>query len=106
MKRGEVWTLRDNGYARKARPVVIVQSDLFSFDSVILCLMTSYESDHIPSRVLIEPNENNGLKQVSYVMTDKIATVDRSILGEYVGELTDTQMSQISVALSQVLGLS
>jgi mRNA-degrading endonuclease toxin of MazEF toxin-antitoxin module len=28
MKRGEVWTLRDDAYASKARPVVIVQADL------------------------------------------------------------------------------
>lgn len=25
--RGEIWTLRDDRYASKARPVVIVQSD-------------------------------------------------------------------------------
>ena len=105
MKRGEVWTLRDSGYASKARPVVIVQSDLVSFDSVILYLLTSYESNHIPSRVLLEPNESNGLKQMSYVMTDKIATVDQSMLGEYIGKLTEAQMAQISSALSQVLGL-
>ncbi|WEV65580.1 type II toxin-antitoxin system PemK/MazF family toxin [Bifidobacterium sp. ESL0764] len=27
MKRGEIWTVRADGYASKPRPVVIVQSD-------------------------------------------------------------------------------
>lgn len=45
MKRGEIWTLRDREYASKARPVVIIQSDKHdSFDSVILCLFTTYKS--------------------------------------------------------------
>jgi mRNA interferase MazF len=54
MKRGEIWTLRDDGYAGKARPVVIVQADPGGFfDSVILCLFTTFESSHIPTRVHI-----------------------------------------------------
>jgi mRNA-degrading endonuclease toxin of MazEF toxin-antitoxin module len=28
VKRGEIWTLRDEGFASKARPVVIVQDDV------------------------------------------------------------------------------
>jgi mRNA interferase MazF len=36
MKRGEVYTLRDEGFASKARPVVIVQDkERNSFNSVI-----------------------------------------------------------------------
>jgi mRNA interferase MazF len=46
MKRGEVWVLRDDEYASKARPVIVVQSD-----------------------------ETNGLKKDSYVMTEKLITI-------------------------------
>jgi len=50
--RGEVWTLQDNAYAGKARPVVIIQAELeHSFGSVVICLFTSYESNHISTRV-------------------------------------------------------
>ena len=81
MKRGEIWTLQDKHYASKARPVVVIQSDKHdSFDSVILCLFTSYESGDISTRVRIEPSSENGLQKVSYVMTDKIVTVDKSML--------------------------
>ena len=54
MRRGEIWTLQDRNYAAKARPVVIVQNDSYnSFDSVILCLLTSYDSSDISTRVPI-----------------------------------------------------
>ena len=106
MKRGEVWTLRDSQYASKARPVVVVQSDKHnSFDSVILCLFTTYESDEIKTRVFIESSEENGLYQNSYVMTEKIVTVDKNILGERLGCLSESDMKKISEQLKAVLDL-
>jgi len=52
MKRGELWTLQDKGYASKARPVLIVQADITdNFDSIILCLFTTFNSDNISTRV-------------------------------------------------------
>lgn len=35
MRRGEIWTFRDDRYASKARPVLMVQNDALSVDSVI-----------------------------------------------------------------------
>ncbi|WP_267889617.1 type II toxin-antitoxin system PemK/MazF family toxin [Bifidobacterium myosotis] len=51
MRRGEIWTLQADGYASKPRPVVIVQNDAVDrFDSVITCLLTSYDSSDITRR--------------------------------------------------------
>ena len=106
MKRGEIWTLQDKHYASKARPVVVIQSDKHdSFDSVILCLFTSYESGDISTRVRIEPSSENGLQKVSYVMTDKIVTVDKSMFGKRVGVLSDDDMLAVSGQLRAILGL-
>lgn len=106
MKRGEIWTLQDKHYASKARPVVVIQSDKHdSFDSVILCLFTSYESGDISTRVSIEPSSENGLQKVSYVRTDKIVTVDKSMLGKRVGVLSDDDMLAVSEQLRAILGL-
>ena len=106
MRRGEVWTMRDRQYASKARPVVVIQSDEHdSFDSVILCLLTTYESGSIPTRVLVEASAGNGLYKDSWVMTDKVVTVDKGILGERIGQLTDDDMSAVSEQLRVVLGL-
>ena len=106
MKRGEIWTLRDKSYASKARPVVIIQDDAHSnFDSVILCLFTTYESENIPTRVLVSPSGQNGLHSNSYVMTDKIVTVDKKLLGECIGILSESEMAAVSLQLKVILGL-
>ena len=106
MKRGEIWTLRDRHYASKARPVVIIQNDAFDiFDSVILCLFTSFDSSQIEVRVPITPSPENGLHSLSYVMTDKIVTVDKAILGEKIGVLSDADMVLISEHLRKILAL-
>ena len=86
--------------------MVVIQSDKHdSFDSVILCLFTSYKSGDIRTRVRIEPSSENGLQKVSYVMTDKIVTVDKSMLGKRVGVLSDDDMLAVSEQLRAILGL-
>jgi mRNA interferase MazF len=106
MRRGEIWTIRDDGYASKARPVVIVQSDPGEFfNSIILCLFTTFESSHIPTRVRVIPNGTNGLKKDSFVMTEKLITIDKKELGEKIGVLTDEQMRQISRQLAKLLDI-
>lgn len=106
MKRGEIWTLRDRQYASKARPVVVIQNDeCGSFDSVILCLFTTYQSDRVTTRVYVEPSPENGLYKDSYIMTDKIVTVDKGMLGEQLGFLSNEDMEKVSEQLRLILGL-
>lgn len=106
MRRGEIWTLRDQGYASKARPVIVVQDEsVAAFDSIILCLLTSFDSDDIPTRVLVEPSKENGLDRSSYAMTDKIVTVDKRLLGERIGIVEPDKLDEISLQLRRVLGL-
>ena len=106
MKRGEIWTLRDRQYASKARPVIVIQSDEYNtFDSVILCLFTTYDSKSIGTRVLVKPTKENGLQKESYVMTDKIVTVDKNMLGEQIGILSEQEMALVSKQLRNILGL-
>lgn len=106
MRRGEIWTLRDRQYASKARPVVIIQSEKhMSFDSVVLCLFTTYDSVGIDTRVMISATEDNGLKQDSFVMTDKIVTVDKRMLGNCIGILSDADMDAVSLQLKVILDL-
>ena len=107
MKRGEIWTLQADGYANKPRPVVIVQSDdVTMFQSVITCLITSYDSTGVPTRVCIEPSEDNGLNGTSWVMTEKIVTVHRDLLGRMIGELSPAAMREISRQVAHVLDIA
>jgi len=107
MRRGDIWTLQDQGYASKARPVLIVQSDLADeVDSVILVLLTTFDNTKASSRVLIEPSPSNGLVKTSYIMVEKLLTVRKSDLGTCVGVLTDEDMHQISRKLATVLAIT
>lgn len=98
--------MRDDLYASKARPVVIIQSDEVSgFDSVVLCLLTTYDSSAIPTRVRVEPTVQNGLEKTSYVMAEKIASVSRAMLGRRIGMLEEEVMREVSEKVAVVLGL-
>lgn len=107
MRRGEVWTLRDDGYASKARPVVVVQDETVAeFDSIILCLLTSYDSDGMSTRVRVEPTEQNGLNKTSYIMADKIVSVDKSLLGDCIGSIDENTLDRVSQSLALILGIA
>ena len=106
MKRGELWTLQDHNYASKARPVIIIQDEIAGFDSVILCLLTTYQSESIETRVKIKSNKENGLLQDSFVMTEKPLTVNKNELGKFVGRLSVEQMRSISRKLAKLLDIT
>jgi len=55
--------------------------------------------------VLVRATKENGLLRDSYVMTDKIVTVDKKMLGERVGTLSSNEMKKISKQLIIILGL-
>ena len=107
MKLGDIWTLQADGYASKPRPVLIVQSDdVTLFQSVVTCLITSYDSTAISTRVRLKPSDNNGLSKTGWVMTEKIVTVNRDLLGRRIGELSSEIMQEISRQVAHVLDIA
>ncbi|AYY13026.1 type II toxin-antitoxin system PemK/MazF family toxin [Actinobacteria bacterium YIM 96077] len=107
MKRGEVWTSAGPGYATKPRPVVIIQDDRFDATaSITVALVTTDRTDLPLFRIPVEPEELNGLRQPSAVMTDKVMTIRRDQLGTRIGRLSDEQMVQINRALVVFLGIA
>ena len=108
MKRGEIWTMAGgSGYAGKPRPVLIVQDDAFAErDSVTVCLITTDPADLPVFRIPVEPTADNGLRAVSRLMVDKIATVQRSRLGHRIGQLADDDLLRLNRSLLVFLGLA
>lgn len=110
MRRGEIWTVLADGYARKPRPVVVVQNDeIEGFDSTVVCLMISFTSDdmttRMTTRVKVPPTAQNGLIKISWVMTEKILAVHTSALDQRIGILEDDVMRQVKKKLAHVLAL-
>ena len=77
----------------------------FDFESTIVCLVTSYDSSTSPNRVAIEPSTRNGLEHESWVMTDKMYTMQPQSMRRRIGKLTRSEMAEVSEQLRKVLGL-
>lgn len=108
MKRGEIWTVSGGkGYAAKPRPAVIVQEDSFdATDSISICAFTTDGADAPLFRILVEPNERNGLHLPCRLMVDKITTVPKSKIGTLLGRLEDENVLKLNQALAVFLGLA
>jgi mRNA interferase MazF len=108
LRRGEIWTASGEAdYARKPRPVVIVQQENFdTLDSVTICGFTSDPTDLPLFRILVEPSALNGLQSSSRIMVDKILTIRKSKLGYLIGRLSDQDTMRLDRAIATFLGLS
>ena len=106
MRRGEIWTVLADGYARKPRPVVVVQNDeIEGFDSTVVCLMTSFTSDDMTTRVKVPPTTQNGLIKKLGDDGEDSCSAHFSALGQRIGILEDDVMRQVEKKLAHVLAL-
>jgi mRNA interferase MazF len=108
VRRGDIWTAAaGSGSAGKPRPVVIIQDDRFdATDSVTICAFRT-DPTHAPLiRLVIEPDDANGLHERSSLMVNKVTTVPRSRLGERIGRLPDQDMLRLGRAVLVFLGLA
>lgn len=108
MRRGDIWTVAGGkDYAGKPRPVVIIQDDSFdATDSITICAFTTDETDAPLFRLLVEPNERNGLRSPCRLMVDKITTVPKSKVGMPIGRLNDEDILRLNQAVLVFLGLA
>lgn len=108
MKRGEIWTAAaGSGYAGKPRPVVIVQDDRFDATaSVTVCAFTTDTTDAPLFRLVVVPDDTNGIHETSRLMVDKLTTIPRSKVGERLGRLSDEDLIRLDRALMVFLGLA
>jgi mRNA interferase MazF len=108
MRRGEIWTVAGGkDYAGKPRPVAIVQDDSFdATDSITICAFTSDPTDAPLFRLIVEPNERNGLRSRCRLMVDKITTVPKAKVGTRVGRLDDEDMVRLNQAMMVFLGMA
>lgn len=108
LKRGEIWSAADDvQYAKKPRPVVIIQNAHFNMlDSVTVCGFTKDPTDMTLFRILIEPSKLNGLHFPSRIMVDKILTIRKNKLGHRIGHLEDKDVARLDQAIATFLGLT
>jgi mRNA interferase MazF len=108
MRRGDIFTVAGGkDYAGKPRPVVVMQDDSFdATDSITICAFTTDETDAPLFRLVVEPNDRNGLRTPCRMMVDKITTVPKSKVGARVGRLDDGDILRLNLAMLVFLGLA
>jgi mRNA interferase MazF len=105
--RGNLVTVALQGDYGKPRPAVVIQSDLFDeHPSVTVLPLTSELRDTPLFRITVEPSADNGLRQRSQIMIDKIYTVPRAKLGNVLGKLADDEQVAVNRSLMLFLGLA
>lgn len=107
MKRGDVVVLVLPGGYGKPRPGVIVQGDRYAEHASVTVLplsTTLTELDDI--RLTVSPTAENGLREVSQTMADKIQTVPRDKIGQVIGCLGADDLAAVNRALALFLGFA
>ena len=106
--RGAIVVLAAKGaYTGKARPAVVVQSDVFNAThaSITVCPITSDCVDAPLFRIALPPGDRTGLLVVSQVMVDKVSSVPRSAIDRVIGACDGLHLEQIDDALRRWLDL-
>ena len=108
MNRGSIVVVAAKGaYTGKPRPAVVVQSDLFNptHASVTVCPLTTDCVDAPLFRVTVAGGARTGLRDISQVMVDKVASVPRERVGQEIGQCTEDEIEAIDRALRGWLSL-
>jgi mRNA interferase MazF len=88
------------------RPFVVIQNNVFNASriaTVEVCALTSnLRLAEAPGNVLLTPGEADLPKQ-SVVNVSQILTVDKQLLGEYVGALSEARVREILAGIMLVL---
>lgn len=109
MRRGDIVLTALPGDYGKPRPAVVVQSNWLNqsdCSSVVVCPMTSFESDLSRIRIVLAPTAENGLSARSEVMVEKLAAVPVRRLRRVIGRLDAEHMRRLDRALLLVLGFA
>jgi len=108
MRRGDIVIVAAPGDFGKPRPAVVVQADSLTesgLGSVILCLLSGTLVEVPLIRLTIEPSPENGLKQRSQIMVDKLLAVSRDRVTKVIGRIDDEQLVRLNRTLAFVVGI-
>jgi mRNA interferase MazF len=84
-----------------------VQDDSFdATDSISICALTTDETEAPLFRLVVQPNDRNGLRLACRIMVDKITTVPKSKVGARAGRLDDEDILRLNQAMLVFLGLA
>lgn len=110
MQRGDIhWVELGEPHGHRQagrRPAIVIQSQAFmeALPTVLMVpLTTQIEALRFPATVLIEPDEQNGLRRPSVALVFQTAPVDKRFILERLGRISDYQLSTLEGVIRSLL---
>jgi len=93
--------------AGKPRPFVVLRSDHFAEHAMVTLVAFTTTPNETPTmRVPVESSADNGLRETSLAMIDRVTSVSRERIGEVIGQLADADLTAITHAVAVYLGIA
>jgi len=108
MKRGDIVIVRQSGTdASKARPCLVVQSDIVTGRSatVTVCPLTSQLGGMDMVRIAVSPSADNGLRVPSEIEIDRVQHVAATSVARVSGQAGPFTMRRVDQSLRRWLDL-
>ncbi|MEI8174261.1 MAG: type II toxin-antitoxin system PemK/MazF family toxin [Deltaproteobacteria bacterium] len=110
VRRGDIWFVdwspgRGSEQAGM-RPAMIIQTDAANLNphypnTIVLTISTKGKA--VPFHVSVNPSEENGLKETSFVKCEQILTISKVRLIRCVGRLENERLETVAAAIRRVL---
>lgn len=114
-KRGEIYNIdfghqADSHKQSGVRPAVIVSNNKANTNAPVVTIVPLtariWKKRHLPTHVQIPFDKRTGLMKPSMALAEQVETMDKSRLGEKVGEIEDVSvMNQLTTALQIQIGV-
>jgi mRNA interferase MazF len=111
-RRGDIWIV-DWSPARGSeqagmRPALVIQTDAANLNPRypnVIVLAISTKGKQVPFHVPINPSQECGLKETSFVKCEQVLTISKSRLNKRIGSLSEQHLREVDMGLRRVLEL-
>lgn len=97
-----------NGHVQRGHRPAIVAQDASATSRLptilVIPLTTQLASLRFPGTVLIDPDQNNGLRRSSVALVFQLTALDQRVLGARMGQVSQAVMDAVWNALDQLTG--
>ena len=87
---------------KKRRPAAVLYAG--ELDAIV-CFITSKTNEPSDNDIVLEPLKINGLKKISLIRVDKIATLERDLISGKIGKLIEDKLNELDHKLREILNL-
>ena len=110
VRRGDIWLVNwspARGSEQSGiRPAVVIQTDAANSNphypnTIVLTVSTKGKA--VPFHVPLEPSEENGLKEKSFVKCEQVLTISKDRLLRRIGRIEESLMKSVGASVRRVL---